>query len=229
MYSGPSGATAAEHVLLRFLRRVLEIHRRRRAARTDRSSAAGRRPSSACAASDSDGTPAGCGSRRRSGACRPTPECSGRRAPSRAPTEYLRALAKNSTFWTSPFMRRAERPAEAAERLEERRHHLLAIGAVGQRAQVVERRLIELAPSAVAQRDRRVGKVGVREDAEDVRRRLPASGPASARIFSSDSVSVCARAPGDVVEVEPIDLQPRLGRDELLERSPCRRAESPAR
>ena len=40
--------------------------------------------------------------------------------------------------------RRAERAAEAAERPEERRHHLLAIGAVRQRAQVGERRLIEL-------------------------------------------------------------------------------------
>ena len=57
---------------------------------------------------------------------------------------YFRAFAKNSTFCTSPFIVVPKVRLNAAERCEERRHHLLAIGAVGQRAQVAERRLIEL-------------------------------------------------------------------------------------
>ena len=40
----------------------------------------------------------------------------------------------------------------------------------------------------------------------------PASGPASARIFSSASRSVCGGAAHDVAQVEGVGLQPRLGR-----------------
>ena len=72
--------------------------------------------------------------------------------------------------------RRAERAAEAAERREKRRHHLLAVGAIGQRAQIAERRLIELDGAAVAQRHRRVREIGVREDAVDVGRASPRAG-----------------------------------------------------
>jgi hypothetical protein len=53
------------------------------------------------------------------------------------------------------------RPAETAERGEERGHDLLAIGAVWQGAQIVEGRLVELHRPPIAERDRRIGKVGV--------------------------------------------------------------------
>ena len=45
----------------------------------------------------------------------------------------------------------------------------------------------------------------------------PASGPASARIFSSLSRERVRRPAGDVFEVEAVDLQPRLGREKLLD------------
>ena len=68
---------------------------------------------------------------------------------------YFRAFAKNCTFCTSPFIVVPKVRLNDAERAEEGRHHLLAIGAVGQRAQRAEGGLIELDALAVAQRDRR--------------------------------------------------------------------------
>ena len=65
----------------------------------------------------------------------------------------------------------AERPAELAETLEERRHHLLAIRAIRHAAIRGEVRLVDDHRLAVAQRDRRIGKVGVRQDVVDVGRR----------------------------------------------------------
>ena len=111
-----------------------------------------------------------------------------------------------------------KRAAEAAERAEERRHRRLAIVAVRRRAQLAVAGLIDLHRRAVAQRDRRIREVGVGQDAVDVRRPSRPAAPASARIFSSASVSVCARAADDVAQVEGVGLQPRLGGDGLLDR-----------
>ena len=84
---------------------------------------------------------------------------------------YLRAFEKNRTLRTSPLIDVPKVRLEAAERAEEGGHHLLAIGAIGQRAKLAVGRLIELDALAVAERDRREGEVGVREDVVDVLRR----------------------------------------------------------
>ena len=70
------------------------------------------------------------GSRRRSGACRPTPGCSARRAPPRGSSAYFRDLRVEQRLLHARVHRRAERAAEAAERAEERRHRRLAVVAV---------------------------------------------------------------------------------------------------
>ena len=113
--------------------------------------------------------------------------------------------------------RRAERAAEAAERLEERRHHLLAVGAIGQRAQIAERRLIELDGAAVAERHRRVREIGVREDAVDVGRRPRerAGGGENLLLVLAERVR---GPPRDILDVEAIDLEPRFRGEEAIER-----------
>jgi hypothetical protein len=113
--------------------------------------------------------------------------------------------------------RGAESAAEAGQRSKERRHHLFAIGAVWQRPQIAEPCLIELHRAAVAQRDRRVRKIGVRKNIERTRW----SGGQRADIGEQFLLAVAERvglAADDVLEVEAIDLEPRLRRDEALDR-----------
>ena len=117
--------------------------------------------------------------------------------------------------------RRAERPAEPAKRAEERRHHLLAIRAVRQRAQIVERGLVELHRSAVAQRDGRIREVRVREDVEGPRWPLSQrAGVGEELLFVvGERVRLAAQ---DVFEVDAVHLQPRLSGEEPLDRRlPC--------
>ena len=116
-----------------------------------------------------------------------------------------------------PVHRGAEGPAEAAERGEERRHHLLAIAAIGQRAQIVECRLIELDRAPVAQRDRRIWKIGVRQDAEGVRGRRRHR-PRIGEQPLVGGVERVRRAPRDVLEVEAVHLQARLRGSQPIER-----------
>ena len=63
---------------------------------------------------------------------------------------YFRAFDRNATFCTSPFIVVPKVRPKPPSALKKAGHHLLAIGAVGQRAQIVERRLIELDGLAVA-------------------------------------------------------------------------------
>ncbi len=114
--------------------------------------------------------------------------------------------------------RRAEGPAEAAERVEERRHDLFPIGTVRQRAQVVVSRLIDLHGLPVAQRDGRVGQIGVGDDPVRVRRASRERSGISEQLLLGLGQGM--RRPAlDVLQVELVDLQPRLGGQELLDRS----------
>ena len=113
--------------------------------------------------------------------------------------------------------RRPERAAEASERLEKRGHHLLAIGPVRQASQYAERRGVEFRGLAVAEGDARVGEIGVRQDVVDVGRRAGerTRGGQDALLGVAQRMR---RTPRDVLDVEAMDLQPRLGGDEFFQR-----------
>ena len=115
--------------------------------------------------------------------------------------------------------RRSERAAEASERLEERRHHLLTVVAVRQAAEDAERGRVELGCFPVAERDRRIRKVGVGQDVVDTRRRggQRTGGGENPLLRIAQRVRRAAR---DVLEIEPMNLETRFRGDEFLERRP---------
>jgi hypothetical protein len=112
---------------------------------------------------------------------------------------------------------RAVGTRERAERREERRHRVPAVVAVRPGAQLSVARLIDLGLAAVAQRDRRIGKVGIRQDAVDVRRR-PGHRPRFGEKLLLGIGQRVRRAADDVVEVEVVDLQATLRGDEAIDR-----------
>ncbi len=112
--------------------------------------------------------------------------------------------------------RRAKRCAELAQRAEELRHDLLTILAVRHGAIKAEARAVELDGLAVAQCRGRVREVGVRKDPVGARR--GARDDPRAREQPLFGVSQGVRRPAlDVVEVEPVGLESRLGGDELVD------------
>ena len=112
---------------------------------------------------------------------------------------------------------RAERAVERAQRLEERRHRLLAIVPIRQRAKLGVAGWIDLRGAAVAQRDRRIREIGVREDVVDVVSRCRERHRVRENLFLR--VRQCVRGPArDVMQVERIDRQARRRFDEPFER-----------
>ena len=109
--------------------------------------------------------------------------------------------------------RLAVRPAEGRQRVEEGRHHLLAIRAIGQRAQRRITRLVDLDRLAVGERHGRIRKIGVRENVEHARRRAGERTRIRENLFLGVAERV-RRATDDVAQVEGIGFQARLGADE---------------
>ena len=112
--------------------------------------------------------------------------------------------------------RRSERAAVGTERGEERRHDLFAIGPIGEHAEIGVAGLIDLDRPPVAQRDRGIREIGVRENSVHFAR---AAGHRTRvgeeLLFGFPERMGCA--PSDVFEVETIDLQPRLGGQKALD------------
>ena len=131
---------------------------------------------------------------------------------------YFRVFDRNATFCTSPFIVVPKVRPKAAKRVEERRHDLFPIGTVRQRAQVVVSRLIDLHGFPVAQRDGRVGQIGVGDDPVGVRGAPRQRSGISQQLLLGLGQGM--RGPAlDVLQIELIDLQPRLGGQEFLDRS----------
>jgi hypothetical protein len=112
---------------------------------------------------------------------------------------------------------RSERPLVLTERAEERRHHLLAVFAVGHAAIEAEGGRVELHRFVVAKRDRRVREVGVRKDV--VGRRAGAGGKRRGGEQFLFRIAERVRTPAlDVVEIELEGPEPRLFRHPLVDR-----------
>ena len=124
--------------------------------------------------------------------------------------------------------RRAEGPAEAAERVEERRHDLFSIGTIRRRAQAVVGGLIELHGFPVAERDGRVGQIGVCDNPVGVRGASRERARIREQLFLGLGQGM-GRPALDVLQVELVDFQPRLCGQELLDRSLSESEESPVR
>ena len=112
---------------------------------------------------------------------------------------------------------RAERAPERAKRSEEGAHDLLAIGAVRDGAIEAEGGAVELDALPVRERHRREREIRVRQNPVDVGRR--AGDDRGAREQPLFSVGQRVFPPAqDVVQVELVDPQARLARDELVDR-----------
>ena len=113
--------------------------------------------------------------------------------------------------------RGAERAAIAAERAEERRHHFLPILAVRRHARDAEGGAVELDLLPVGERHRGVREVGVREHAEDVRWSRGDHRRGGEQLLLRICLGVRPAAL-DVVEIEAERLEPRLARNEAIDR-----------
>ena len=88
----------------------------------------------------------------------PSSGCSGRPAPSPAPTGYFRAFAKNSTFWTSPFIVVPNVRLKLPSAWKNADITFWRSPRLGSPRSIAERRGVEFHGLAVAERDGRVGK-----------------------------------------------------------------------
>ena len=96
------------------------------------------------------------------------------------------------------------------------RHHLFTVGAVRYAAHVRVPRGVEPYRAAVRQGDRRVGEVGVGEDAEHVAGAAGHWQRVGEQLLLAVGQRVC-RATAHVVEAHPVRLQPRFGGHELVD------------